>query len=98
MVGADLLEPTGAGRGRRYKASDQLRQLRQEMQQAFPRAAGSGALRRPHRPPDRQLVHSCPQFVSRPNRLHRKERTGEHNGYDHYSPLRGTRGARLERP
>ncbi|MDE0667191.1 MAG: Fic family protein [Acidimicrobiaceae bacterium] len=38
MVGADLLEPTGAGRGRRYKASQQLRQLRQEMQQAFPRA------------------------------------------------------------
>ena len=37
LVGADLLEPIGAGRGRRYKASDQLRHLRQEMQQAFPR-------------------------------------------------------------
>ena len=37
LVGADLLEPVGAGRGRRYKASDQLRHLRQEMQQAFPR-------------------------------------------------------------
>ena len=37
LVSADLLEPIGAGRGRRYRASDQLRQLRQEMQQAFPR-------------------------------------------------------------
>lgn len=37
LVGADLLEPTGAGRGRRYRASGQLLQLRQEMQQAFPR-------------------------------------------------------------
>ena len=37
LVSADLLVPTGAGRGRRYRASDQLNQLRQEMQQAFPR-------------------------------------------------------------
>ncbi len=37
LVSADLLVPTGAGRGRKYKASDQLDQLRQEMQQAFPR-------------------------------------------------------------
>ena len=37
LVSADLLEPIGAGRGRRYKASEQLRQLRQEMQQTFPR-------------------------------------------------------------
>lgn len=37
MVGADLLEPIGAGRGRRYKASQQFRQLSQEVQQAFPR-------------------------------------------------------------
>lgn len=37
LVSSDLLEPIGAGRGRRYRASDQLRHLRQEMRQAFPR-------------------------------------------------------------
>lgn len=37
MVGAGLLDPIGAGRGRRYEASDRLRHLRQETQQAFPR-------------------------------------------------------------
>lgn len=37
LVGADLLIPIGAGRGRRYKASDQLKALHQEMRQAFPR-------------------------------------------------------------
>jgi len=36
MVSADLLEPIGAGRGRRYRASGQLLHLRQEMQRAFP--------------------------------------------------------------
>lgn len=30
------------------------------------------------------------------HRLHHKERTGEDNDHDHDSPLRGTRGARLE--
>ena len=37
LVGADLLVPTGAGRGRRYEASVQLKHLRHEMRQAFPR-------------------------------------------------------------
>ena len=37
MVNADLLVPTGAGRGRRYRASDQLQHLRQEMRRAFPK-------------------------------------------------------------
>ena len=37
MVSADLLEPIGAGRGRRYRASDQLQHLRQEMRRAFPK-------------------------------------------------------------
>ena len=37
MVSADLLDPIGAGRGRRYEASEQLRHLRQEVQRAFPR-------------------------------------------------------------
>ena len=37
MVGADLLVPIGAGRGRKYSASDQLRHLRQEMRRAFPK-------------------------------------------------------------
>lgn len=45
LVGADLLEPIGAGRGRRYKASDQLLRLRLEMQQAF------------RRPPDPDPYH-----------------------------------------
>ena len=37
LVDADLLKPTGAGRGRRYEASVQLKHLRHEMRQAFPR-------------------------------------------------------------
>ena len=37
MVRAGLLVPIGAGRGRRYEASDQLTHLRQELRQAFPR-------------------------------------------------------------
>ncbi len=36
MVSADLLVPIGAGRGRRYEASVQLKHLRHEMRQAFP--------------------------------------------------------------
>ena len=36
LVSADLLIPMGAGRGRKYKASEQLKALHQEMRQAFP--------------------------------------------------------------
>ena len=36
LVSADLLIPTGAGRGRKYQASDQLKALHQEMRQSFP--------------------------------------------------------------
>ena len=57
LVSADLLVPTGAGRGRRYRASDQLNQLRQEMQQAFPRP--------PDPTPYTNAACSCPE-ISQP--------------------------------